>query len=83
MSDDSLLERGVVLSAAENVGHDLAENCAAAEELHHASGDRGTEKRSAIKAANDARSEFKFAGKRSADPIGVHLRMAFGDGFAE
>src|SRR5882672_12315343 len=83
MPDHALLKRGVVLSAAENISHDLAENCAAAKELHHAGGDGSAQESAAVEAANDARGEFKFAGERGANPVGVHLRMAFGDGFAE
>src|SRR6266436_873672 len=83
MADYALLERGVVLRTAENIGHDLAENGAAAEELHHARGDGGTEECATVKAAHDARGEFEFAGEGRANPVGVHLRIAFGDGFAE
>src|SRR5258706_1263717 len=79
----ALLERGVVLRAAENIGHDLAENGAAAKELHHASGDRSAEERAAIEAAYDAGGEFEFAGESCAHPVCVHLRIAFSDGFAE
>src|ERR1700739_3713526 len=83
MAHDALFERGVVLRAAENIGHDLAEDGAAAKELHHASGDCGAEESAAIDAAHDARGEYEFARKSSADPVSVHLRIAFGDGFAE
>src|SRR5438105_4527826 len=83
MAYDALLERGIVLRAAENIGHNLAENRAAAEELHHARGDGGTEECATVKAAHDARGEFQFTRKSRANPVGVHLRIAFGDGFAE
>src|SRR5260370_2182069 len=83
MAYDALFERSVVLRTAENIGHDLAENGAAAEELHHARGDGGTEECATVKAAHDARGEFEFVGEGRAKPVGVHLGIAFGDGFAE
>src|SRR5215470_5313442 len=83
MADDALLERSVVLRAAENVGHELAENGAAAQELDHARSDRGAEEGAAVEAADNACGEFEFAGERGAYPVGIHLRIAFGDGFAE
>src|SRR5260370_9018108 len=83
MAYDALFERSVVLRTAENIGHDLAENGAAAEELHHARGDGGTEECATVKAAHDARGEFEFAGEGRGNPVGVHLRIAFSDGFAE
>src|SRR5260221_13456829 len=61
MAGHALLQRGVVLRAAENIGHDLPENSAAAEKLNHPRGDGGAQKRSAIEAPNDARREFQFA----------------------
>ena len=83
MSHDTLLERRVVLRAAEDIGHDLAEDRTAAQKLNHAGSDRGAEERAAIEAANNASSEFQFAGKSGANPVGVHLGIAFGNGFAE
>src|SRR5215469_1745861 len=83
MTYDALLERSVILRAAENVGHELAENGAAAHELHHASGDGGAEEGAAIKAAHDARGKFELTRESGADPVGVPLRVSFGDGFAE
>src|ERR1700746_3019251 len=83
MSHDALLERGVILCAAENIGHDLAEDGAATHKLNHARGDCGAEESAAIEATHNAGGEFKFAGEGRADPIGVHLGIAFGDGFAE
>src|ERR1700756_953927 len=83
MAYNALLECGVVLRAAENIGHNLAEDGAAAKELHHASGDHGAEESAAIEAAHDARGEFEFTRESSADPVSVHLGIAFGDGFAE
>src|SRR5260370_5917464 len=83
MSHGALLQRSVVLRATENVGHDLAESGAAAKELHHARGHGGAEESAAIEAAHDAGGEFEFAGESCADPVGVHLGIAFGDGLAE
>src|SRR5262249_49449983 len=56
---------------------------AATHELNHACGDGGTEEGAAIKSANDACGELEFAGKSGANPVGVALGIAFGDGFAE
>src|ERR1051326_30303 len=83
MAHHALLERSVVLRAAKNIGHDLAENRAAAKKLDHAGGDGGAEKRAAIETADDFRGELQFAGKRSTHPIRIHLRIAFSDGLAE
>src|SRR5262249_1199128 len=51
MADHPLLEGGVVLSAAENVGHQLPEDGTAAHELNHARGDGSAKERAAVKPA--------------------------------
>src|SRR5208337_2022796 len=71
MTEDALLKRGVILRAAEQVGEKLAEDGVALEELHHARGDGAAEERSAVEAANDARGEFEFGGKRGFDTRGI------------
>src|SRR5882724_2729403 len=83
MSYDALLERGVILCTAENIGHDLTKNGTTAEELHHARGDGSAEKGATVKTADDLCSEFQFTREGCADPVSVHLRIALGDGFAE
>src|SRR5262249_44113727 len=80
---DAFLERRIVLRAAKNVRHQLAEHGTALEELHHASSDRGPEECTAIKAANDARGKRQLRSEGSADPVGVNLRLTFREGFAE
>src|SRR5580765_8378454 len=47
-------QAGIILRAAEKVAHQLPEDRAAAQELHHARRDRASQKRPAIKPAHDA-----------------------------
>src|SRR6266851_8971164 len=72
------LQAGIILGAAEEVAHQLAEDRATAQELHHPRGDRASEKRSAIKPAHDARRKFELRGKSSLHPRGIFLRAARG-----
>src|SRR5262245_53213395 len=83
MADNTLLQSCVVLRTAEDVGHELAENRAATHELNHARRDRRSQERAPIEAAHNACRKFKFARKCGANPVGVALRIALGDGFAE
>src|SRR5882762_5930634 len=64
-------QAGIILGAAEEVAHQLAEDRAAAQELHHARGDRASEKRPAIKPAHDARRKFELRGKGGFHPRGI------------
>src|SRR5713101_3475888 len=72
------LQAGIILGAAEEVAHQLAEDRAAAQELHHARRDRASEKRPAIKPANDARRKFELRRKRSLHPRGIFFRAPRG-----
>lgn len=83
MAPEAFLERCVVLRAAKNIGHELTEDRAAAEELDHARGNGSSEEGTAIEAADDARSEGEFGSEGGADPVGVNLRLALGQCFAE
>src|SRR5215468_9723622 len=60
---NAFLERGVILCAAENVGHQLAKHRAALQELHHARSDGRAQKSSTIKPPNDSRRKCKFRSK--------------------
>src|SRR5882672_4488292 len=71
-------QAGIILGAAEEVAHQLAEDRAAAQELHHARRDRASEKRPAVKPANDARRKFELRGKGSLYPGGIFFRAARG-----
>src|SRR6266436_3677386 len=77
------LQAGIILGAAEEVAHQLAEDRAAAQELHHARRDRASQKRPAIKPAHDARRKFEFRGERSLHPRGIFFRAPGGQGPAE
>src|SRR2546423_3583431 len=79
MAPQAALEAGVILGAGEEITHELAKNGAATEELHHARGDCGAEKRAAVKAAHHAGGEFELAGKRGFDTRGVFFGTAFGE----
>src|SRR6267143_2952087 len=72
------LEAGIILSAAEEIAHQLAEDRAAAQELHHARRDRASQKRPAIKPAHNTRRKFEFRRKRSLHPRGIFFRAACG-----
>ena len=83
MAEDALLERGVVLRAAEQIGEKLAEYGVALQELHHARGDGAAQERAAIEAADDARGEFQFRGEGGFDARGIFFGAAFGEGLAQ
>src|SRR5215470_11272672 len=83
MTDHALLEGGVVLGAAENVGHELPENGTATHELNHARGYGGAKKAAAVKPPYDPRCKLELAGESGSYPIGVHLGIALGDGSAQ
>src|SRR5579859_2266138 len=83
VTPQALFQARVILRAAEDVRHQLTEDGAAAKELDHASGDGSSEKRSAIKAANDAGGKFKFRGEGRADPIGINFGFALCERFAQ
>src|SRR5690349_22864046 len=63
VAPEPLLQAGIILRATEEVGHQLAENGVAANELHHARGHSPAEERAQIEAAHDARGKFKLAGE--------------------
>src|SRR5215467_535298 len=83
MTNHALFQGRVILGAAENIGHELAEDGAAAHKLDHARGNGGAQERATVETAYDARREFKLAGESGADPVAVSLRIAFGNGFAQ
>src|SRR5438876_66853 len=60
VAPEAALQAGIVLSAAEEIAHQLPENRAASDELHHARGYGGSEKRAAIETADDARGKFQL-----------------------
>src|SRR2546430_10877818 len=53
VAPEAALQAGIVLSAAEEVAHQLPENRAASDELHHARGYGGFEKRDAVEKAGE------------------------------
>src|ERR1017187_8389325 len=59
VSPEAVFEAGLALRAAENIAHQLAENRAAAHELHHAGGDCRAQERAAIETSHDAGREFE------------------------
>src|SRR6266850_1309122 len=67
-------QAGIILGAAKEVAHQLAEDRTAAQELHHARRDRASEKRPAIKPAHDARRKFELRGKSGLHPRGIFFR---------
>src|SRR6266481_6077910 len=77
------LQGGIILGAAEEVAHQLAEDRAAAQELHHPRRDRASQKRAAIKPPHDARRKFELCGERSLHPRGIFFRAPGGQGPAE
>src|SRR5271157_153783 len=83
MAEDALLERGVVLRPAKQIGEKLAEDSVTLEKLHHARGDGAAQERSAIEAADDARGELEFRGEGGFDTRGIFFGAAFGERFAK
>src|SRR5271154_1385270 len=79
MAPETALQARVVLRAAEDIAHQLPEDCAAAHELHHAGGHRCAQKRSAVETTDDPRGEFQFRRKRSFYPHWVFFGAAFGE----
>src|SRR5256884_7508576 len=76
VAPEAALQAGIVLSAAEEVAHQLPENRAASDELHHARGYGGSEKRAAIETADDARGKFQLGRECGLDPGRIFLRAA-------
>ena len=76
MTPEAALQAGIILRAAEEVAHQLTENRAAADELHHARRYRIPQERPAVKAPDDARGKFQFAGEGRFDPGGIFFRAA-------
>src|SRR5438876_10852691 len=76
VAPEAALQAGIVLSAAEEVAHQLPENRAASDELHHARGYGGSEERAAIETADDARGKFRLGRGRGFDPGRILLRAA-------
>src|SRR6267378_4096863 len=72
------LQAGIILGAAEEVAHQLAEDRATMQELHHARRDRASEKRPAIKPAHDARRKFELRRKSSLHPRRIFFGTARG-----
>src|ERR1700719_1681625 len=82
VSPQAALQAGVILAAAEEVANQLAENRAAAHQLHNAGSNGGAQNRATIKTAHDARSKFQFGRKRGADPGWIFFGATLGQGFA-
>src|SRR5437667_12201630 len=59
VAPEAALQAGIVLSAAEEVAHQLPENRAASDELHHARGYGGSAKRAAIETAEKTRAKIQ------------------------
>src|SRR5713226_10432581 len=78
MAPQPPLEARIILSAAEEIAHQLAEDRAAAQELHHTRRDRASQKRPAIKPTHDARRKFELRRERSLHPRGIFFRAARG-----
>ena len=83
MAPEATFEAAVILSAAEEIAHELAEDGAAVHELDHVGGDGSAEERAAIEAAHDTSGEFEFAGEGGFDPRHVFFGAALGEGLAE
>src|SRR6266568_1585761 len=58
VAPEAALQAGIILRATEEVAHQLTENRAAADELHHAGSHRTSQERSAVEAAHNARGKF-------------------------
>src|SRR2546429_6457750 len=82
VAPEAALQAGIVLSAAEEVAHQLPENRAASDELHHARGYGGSQKKNAQEKEGGGRGEIQprrgrgpFP-RRAILPAGLLLRTA-------
>src|SRR5216684_7589518 len=64
MAPKPALQTCVILRSGEKISHELPENGAAPQKLHHARGHRGAQERAAIEATHDARGKFQLRRKR-------------------
>src|SRR2546429_5045801 len=76
VAPEAALQAGIVLSAAEEIAHQLPENRAASDELHHARGYGGFEKKDAIEKAGDARGQIQPGRESGLDSGRRFLRAA-------
>src|SRR5258708_1724385 len=77
MAPQSPLQAGVVLRAAEEVAHQLPENRAASQKLHHPRGDSCAQEGAAIKAPHDARRKLELRRKCRSHARRIFFRAAF------